>query len=106
MKHVITVPESVEGVTVDLWGTEFETRPPTKSLAKRCEPHIIAMLEATTNDELVDAIAAFYDEKLVPTGGRRTKPSTLIRRKWDDDAVTIPQLQALGDRLRDAEHPI
>jgi len=105
-KQVITVPDAVEGIRVDLWGVEFDVVPPTKSLAKKAERHVLAMVEAETNDELVDAIGGFFDLKLIPLDRRRTRPSTIIRRRWDDDKVSIPQLQALAERLRDAERPI
>lgn len=103
---IITVPAVVENITVDLFGTNFGVRAPTKSLEKAAERHALAMIEATTADELVDAIAGYFDTKLSPTEGRRTRPSTIIRKQWDADRVTIPQLQALSERLREAERPI
>jgi len=105
MTHVITVPDTPDGITVELWGAQFTPRPATKSLANQAEPIAAKIHESADYDELIDAIGAVLDLKLANADRGRLAPSVLVKRRWDADEVSVPQLLALLNQIRVAEFP-
>ncbi len=109
MSQVIGIPDAVEDVVIDLWGTKFVAVPPTKALAEETADDLVAITLAVASPDsgdFVKALGAFLDKKLRPQGSHKKKPSNLIKAKWDANGVTIPQLAAFVENIRDAERPI
>lgn len=92
-------------VVVDLWGHEFNTVPVTRSVAKRLGEHERKLSEEEDPDLVVELIAAMLDEHLKPSNGKRTKPSSIIKEKWEADELSLPQLTQLSADLADAGRP-
>ncbi len=102
----IAIANAYNPVEIDLWGTKFETIDVPRSGAKKATAleDKIDELEAGSDglDELVDLMADLLDIKLRKTSGTG-KPGTLIRKKWADDELTIPQLMSFMAAVRQAE---
>jgi hypothetical protein len=102
----LSIAQTYEPVEVDLWGSEFHTKPATRSSAKLGQ-EIQARIDAAPNDsdEAVKALAELVDLRLQPANGKRTKASTLIVRKWEADELSMPQLFAFLEDLGEADRP-
>jgi hypothetical protein len=89
-------------VDVDLWGTVFDVKPATRSVAREAKEYTERLTAAEQDgdeDTMVIIIGELLDLRLVPAEGRRKKASTLISEKWEADELTLAQLLDFVDDL-------
>lgn len=102
----VSIARTYAPVEIDLWGTKFETIDVPRSGAKKATQieEEIDLIAADANglDTLVDLMAQLMDIKLKKVDGTG-KPGTLIKKKWNADELTVPQLMAFMSAVRDAE---
>lgn len=102
----LSIDQGYEPVEVDLWNNDFHTRPSTRSTAKLATTITEKLSEpGVDEDATVKLICELLDMRLVPAAGKRTKASTLIIRKWENDELSLPQLIDFVGNLGDADRP-
>lgn len=121
----IKIEDAYEPVEIDLWGDVFVSRDLTKSTSKQATGIQKQIAEATTppelpdpedespeaeakrsereaweadEDVLIDLNAQLMDLRFVPVDGGRAKPSTAIKRKWEQDKLSLDQLVSVGTK--------
>lgn len=107
----ISIARAYSPVEIDLWGAKFETVDVARSGMKKTQKleEEIEALETSedTTDEILDTlvakIGALLDVKLVAADGGKTKPSTLVAKKWKADELTLSQVAGFTDAMRRAE---
>lgn len=117
-----------EPIDIDLWGEKFETVDSTRGAQKKAtklqreflrfvdEGPDPAELEAVEGDEdkedeLIDKLTGeavvkmgkLLDLKLQAVDGSKRKASTVLKKKWESEDLTIAQLQRFLDNVRSAE---
>lgn len=104
-----------EQVDVDLFGTEFISVPSTRSTIKAARQLQDANQELLANEKGIDdltadeadALVAYFgailDLRLKANGNGRTKPSTLLTRKWEGDELQLAQVLQLMQDIQSAE---
>jgi hypothetical protein len=102
----VSIARTYAPVEIDLWGQKFETVDVPRSGAKKAtaiEKDIDQIsADADGLDALVDLMAQLMDIKLKRVEGTG-KPGTLIKKKWNTDELTVPQLMSFMSAVRDAE---
>jgi hypothetical protein len=102
----VSIADAFEPVTVDLWGHEFHTVRPTRSVVQRADKLEEQMEQVTDTDALAGVLGDALDVMLKPCDGRRTSPSKLIGEKWQADQVTLPDVLDLTGRLNAGKHRV
>ncbi len=102
----VSITRTYSPVEIDLWGTQFETIDVPRSGAKKATAleETIDSIQASGEglDELVGCMAELMDIKLTAVEGK-AKPGALIKKKWNADELTIPQLMSFMSAVQDAE---
>lgn len=102
----VSIARAYNPVEVDLWGTKFETIDVPRSGAKKAQAleDEIDTIERGEEmfDELVEKIAELMDIKLVPVEGSK-KPSTIVKKKWKSDDLSIGQLMSFFREVQQLE---
>lgn len=113
---------SYEPAEVELWGHEFETVEVTKKLRKKLKPYgekVVKIGDGTypelpenegldedqIEDKAVAEIGAMLDIRLRATDGKRTKPSTLLTRKWNDGTISLARAFGILGSIGRADLP-
>lgn len=101
----IAIADAYETVEVDLWGEDYLTVDIPRSGIKKATAleEKLEKVEDVAGDVAVDLIGQLLDLKLRPANGGRSKASTVIRKKWQADELTVRQLDAFLNALREAE---
>lgn len=94
-------PQELE---VELWdGHAYAIKRVTKAYSRQADAAVEVLEEAIaaaeTSDEVVKALCEMFDLRLTPVGGKRTKASTLILRRWDADEISVDEIEAMAGRL-------
>lgn len=104
----IPIARAFVPVEVDLWGELFETVDVPRSGAKKAVQlqAELNQLDEDAQDEAVELIAQIIDLKLTAADGKKTKPSTLIKRKWKADELSVRGLFAFLAEIGAAEREV
>jgi hypothetical protein len=110
MARKISIQPDEEPVDVDLWGTKYVTTANTKDTVLKSAALINEYGHLVGNENLgpdeIGELVEFYkktlDVMLKPANGSKTKPSTLVGRKWDSGGVSLDQLSRLVDDISQA----
>ena len=97
-----------EGVIVEIGEHKFRTLPRTRSVVKKMRPFAEAMVKAEmegSDDDMIAALAAMFDVRLVSANGGRKKASTVITEMWRADQLTREDLDEFAEDLADADRP-
>jgi hypothetical protein len=99
-----------EALEVDLWGSVFVRVPVTRTRQrqiKELDGELQKIDEAAedADDRAVEVMARMLDCILAAEDGGRSKPSTLILKKWKADELAFDQLAGFLEDLGDAERP-
>lgn len=101
----MTVPATPE-MDIDLFGEVYDVRRPTKSLH--------AELDALPDEDpadLADPVAYIklvgrgLNVRLAKTAPKQPDPTDVLLRAWENDEMTIPELDAIVDYLNEAHRP-
>lgn len=87
---------SYEPAEVELWGHEFETVEVTKKLRKQLRLHSETIENTDDEDETIESIGAILNLRLVHADKQRTKPSTLLKQRWESEDEGISLARAMG----------
>jgi hypothetical protein len=98
----MTAASTIDGVTVELWGTEFNLKPATRSVLKAAEEYERKLDEAKDADELVKLMGELLDIRVVPQNGKRKLASKIILEKWEADQVTLSQVLDFAHQIAEA----
>lgn len=114
----VSIQQAYEPVEVDLWGTVFKTIPATRSITQKLDEALAKIDAAGTSDSVIEAGAELLDIRLSPVKEEQpavdgkpakrpkvVKASDVLKKKWREDAVTIPQFFKLLDDLDAADRP-
>lgn len=101
----VAIGAQVDTYEVDLWGTLYEAKPATRTVAIRGKELVEQLTETEDQDEAVKLYGQILDLRLSPANGKRTKASAVIDRQWQGDKVTISQLDQLIEDLAEADRP-
>lgn len=96
-------------IEVDLWGQIFETTDPVRSVVTKITGLEKQFEEAEAEgepDAAVELMGALLDLRLASTNGKKTKPSTLLKREWEADKVSLQRLNAFFYELFEAQSPL
>ena len=108
MSKKLTISQSFEAVDVDLFGHDFQTVHVTRSAQialKDVDADVSKAVDAEDFDALVVSFGRALDLRLKVSDGKRTKPSTLIRERWENDQLGIQDLVAFVEQLGAATLP-
>lgn len=98
-----------EPLEVDLWSAEdgavFQTAELTRSSFKAAQKLLEAIDAAKDADEGVAASCEYLDFRLRPLGGGQRKPSTLIRKRWENDQLSPSRVADLVAEVIEADRP-
>jgi hypothetical protein len=85
----------VPTVEVELFDVLYALVPATRSIIEKAKP-IDAAIEAAEDPEAyVEAVLKGIDLRTRPVVHGSSKASTVLRKAWREDKLTIPQLDAL-----------
>ena len=104
----ISIEGSYQVIEVDLWGHTYETKEATRSVHRRVR-ELEAKVDGTENeDEQIACLAEMFDLKLVPVahkddGKRPVKASTLVKKKWQSDELSLTKILRFFYEIGDAE---
>lgn len=100
-----------EPFDIDLWdgqgGGLYVCAPATKSVNDKGTPLLAEFntaVAADEHDQAVEIMGQILDLRLSPVAGK-TKASTLVKRQWDADKVTVDELIALFEDIQEASRP-
>lgn len=99
----IAIARAFVPLEIDLWGEEFHTIDVPRSGAKKADALQAKLEEIDDDDKAVEVIAQLLDLKLAPAGPKKTKPSTLIKKKWAADELTMRGLLSFLAEIRLSE---
>lgn len=92
----IRIEDTYRAIEVDLWGHLYETIDIPRSKARKADELMMKAQEQSEredgDDAIVELIGQMLDIKLRSADEKGTKPSTLIKRKWKADELTVRQL--------------
>lgn len=95
----ISIAEIYEAPEVDLWGHVFVVRPFTKHMEEKwagLEAEVRAKFDEVENGEdLVATVGKYFDvvlKRVETNGGRQSRPSTLLKQKWNSSELSVEQL--------------
>ncbi len=108
----IAIDTAFDPIEVDLWGSLFETRSMPRSRARKARAigtKIQALMKSEPPDdetaekeeeELVGLYGELFDLKLASAEpGKRRKPSSILRERWEEDKLTGEGLAAFIGKL-------
>lgn len=108
MPIAITDYKRARPIEVDLWGHLFEY----VSLTKKTEATVTDALAQINKDfetedlskhaTQVKAFAARMDVRLKPSAGGKKRASTLLKQKWTNDDLTMPQCDQFWEAVEEA----
>lgn len=101
----VSIGQPTATYEVDLWGTIYTAKPATRSVAKKGQALIERIEKATETDEAAAVYGDALDLRLEPANGKRVKASTIVKRKWEADEVTLDQLAGLLEGIAEADRP-
>lgn len=114
-RKTIKAAELFDPVEVDLWGTMFRLREPTRSLEAKMEvkqSELGAAHEQTKDEQDEDEarkvmMPLFYDMLdllLEPSdhGEKKTHAKTVVKRKYEGDEIGLSHIFALVEKLGEA----
>jgi hypothetical protein len=99
-----------ETLEVDLWGTVFHRVPVTRTRQRQIKDldgdlQKIDESAEDADDQAVEVMARMLDCILAAGDGGRSKPSTLILKKWKADELAFDQLASFIEDIGDAARP-
>jgi len=99
--------EVAEPVIVNLFGKQYRLRPITRSVQKGLEEATVKLAalqkdDTAGGDEVVDAMASSLDALLAIEGGHRTPAKKLLMEKWENDELSVTQIEHYFDALQEA----
>lgn len=103
MTRVSITSNPFEAIEVELWDVIYKTVRPTRSVELKVFELEAKADQATDLDEMVDILAQIFDAGLEPVNGSKTKPSTLIKKKWKADEVTVDDLQRVSRQIQEEQ---
>lgn len=106
----VTIKQLDAALDVELWGHKYDPAPATRAILRASEALQIehqdlvgkdlTEMNADELDDLVAFWAAQLDLQFRPRGNGRTKPGTMLRRKWESDEVELAQIvQLMADLM-------
>ena len=99
----VSMSQAYEPVEVEFFGHDFETVDVPRSGAKQATKLTEELEETADDDKIVELIGKLLDIKLVSTNGQKTKPSTLLKKKWNADEVSARRVMVFLQDLRLAD---
>lgn len=106
MSNAILIAQATGGITVDLWGVEFDLKPATRSVIAKAQEYEKKLEETENADELVNVLVQVLDLRVVPQNGKRKLASKVILEKWEADELALADLLDFAQRLSEvSERP-
>lgn len=104
----VSIEGSYAAIEVDLWGHMYETKEATRSVHRQVRELEQKADASNDEDEAMECLAEMFDVKLVPVshkddGKRPVKASTVVKKKWKDDELSLAKILRFFHEIGDAE---
>ena len=112
MKTINAATDLFESIEVDLWGTKFSVRQPTRAFEKKINDLIESLGDVPEGDDSVQLehycdILNIVLEPIPDENGKKTQAKTVLKKLYAEEAIGVAHVSALLDRISEyrAERP-